>query len=259
MIFDMVLLGKNVSIRARTKSRYLPRTVPTLALGFAVLAFCALARAQSQPPAAPETPRFEIRRYLFQGTTLIPQVELERRTRPFTGKARSFGDVQRALEAVERAYSEAGYNAVQVVLPEQELERGEVRFEIVEARVARIVVEGNKHFDEANIRASVPSLAPGSAPNIGQIARNLRVANENPAKKATVLLRSGEREGTVDAVVRVEDEDWLKFAVTLDTTGTSETGRLRLGLGLQNANFGYNDHVLSLQYVGAPYSNDLNE
>ena len=116
----------------------------------------------------------------------------------------TFGDVQQALEAVERAYSEAGYNAVQVILPEQELERGEVRFEIVEARVARVVVEGNKHFDEANIRASVPSLAPGSAPNIAQIARNLRVANENPAKKATVLLRSGQSEGTVDAVVRVE-------------------------------------------------------
>jgi hemolysin activation/secretion protein len=259
MIFGMVCLGKIVLTTLKTISRHCGRALSSLVLAIAWPAAVALAQAPSaQSPAAVEAPTFDIRRYVFEGASLIPQAEFERRTRPFTGKARTFGDVQQALEAVERAYSEAGYNAVQVVLPEQELERGEVRFEIIEARIGRVVVEGNTFFDEANIRASVPSLAPGSAPNIGLIARNLRVANENPAKKATVLLRSGQSEGTVDAVVRVEDEDWLKFAVTLDTTGTTETGRLRLGLGLQNANFGYNDHVLSLQYVGAPYSNDVN-
>lgn len=235
-------------------------------LGFCLWAACSFALAQSAQtaqtaaqPATVDIPRFEIRRFIFDGASLIPPAEFERRTRPFTGKDRTFADVQRALEVVERAYTEAGYNAVQVVLPEQELERGEVRFEIVEARVGRIVVEGNKFFDEANIRASVPSLAPGSAPNIETVARNLYVANENPAKQATVLLRSGQTEGTVDAVVRVTDEDWQKWSVTLDNTGTSETGRMRLGLGMQNANFGYNDHVLTLQYVGAPYSNTVNE
>ncbi|MDX1374766.1 MAG: ShlB/FhaC/HecB family hemolysin secretion/activation protein [Burkholderiales bacterium] len=233
------------------------RRAPRLAFGIAWLFAAALTQAQTaQPPAALDTPTFEIRRYVFEGASLIPREELERRTRPFTGRARTFADVQRALETVERAYGEAGYNAVQVVLPEQELERGEVRFEITEARIARVVVEGNTFFDEANIRASVPSLAPGTAPNIGKIARNLRVANENPSKQATVLLRSGEREGSVDAVVRVVDEDWQKWSITLDSTGTPETGRLRLGLGMQNSNFGYRDHVLSLQYVGAPYSND---
>jgi len=88
------------------------------------LATCALAQAQtradqSAPQSAPsQAPTFEIRRFVFEGASLIPHEEFERRTRPFTGPNRSFADVQKALEAVERAYSEAGYNAVQVVLPE---------------------------------------------------------------------------------------------------------------------------------------------
>jgi len=57
----------------------------------------------------------------------------------------------------------------------------------------------------------------------------------------------------------VTDEDWQKFGVTLDNTGTKETGRLRVGLGYQNANMFDRDHVLNLQYVGAPYSNSTNE
>ncbi len=223
-------------------------------------AFAASSLAFAQAPTKPavdDTPRFEIRRFLFDGATLIPREQLESSTAAFTGPSRTFGDVQRALETVERAYSDAGYSAVQIVLPEQELERGEIRFQIVEAKVGRVLVEGNKFFDEANIRASVPSLAPGRSPNINEISRNLRVANENPAKQATVLLRSGQEEATVDAVLRVVDEPPTKFSVTVDNTGNAQTGRLRVGLGVQNANVSGNDDVLTAQYVTAPYGDHV--
>lgn len=210
----------------------------------------------SAAPRAEEPPRFEIRRFVFDGATLVPEERLRAATAPFTGPARDFGDVQRALEAVERLYGEAGYSAVQVLLPEQELARGEVRLRIVEARVGRVVVEGNRYFDDDNIRASVPSLVPGAPPNITEVGRNLRVANENPSKQATVLLRSGSEEATVDAVVRVIDEPPAKYSVSVDSTGTRETGWLRVGLGFQYANGADRDQVLTLQAVGAPYKSD---
>jgi len=131
---------------------------------------------------------------------------------------------------------------------------GEIHFKILEAKVGRVIVEGNKFFDEANIRASAPALQPGKAPNINEIARNLRVANESPSKQATVLLRSGQEEETVDAVLRVVDEDPSKYSMTVDNTGTNETGRLRVGFGYQNGNANYQDSVLTLQFVTAPYS-----
>ena len=226
----------------------------------AALAACSLAIAQSPAPPKPavdDSPRFEIRRFVFDGATLVPLETLEADTRPYTGRDRVFADVQRALEAVERAYSEAGWSAVQVVLPEQELQRGEIRFEIIEARVARVLVEGNKFFDDANIRHSVPSLATGKSPNVNEISRNLRVVNENPGKQTQVLLRSGQDEGTVDAVLRTVDEDPIKFSVTLDNSGNEQTGRLRVGYGMQNANLFGKDGVLTAQYVTAPYEDHL--
>jgi hemolysin activation/secretion protein len=222
----------------------------------ALLVACAavqVAFAQA-PGATPEaTPRFEIRRFVFDGATLVSAERLEAATAAYTGPGRSFADVQRALEAVERLYGEAGFSAVQVLLPEQELERGDIRLQVIEAKLGRVIVEGNRHFDEDNILASVPSLAAGQAPNIRAIGRDLRVANENPAKQATVLLRSGREEATVDAVVRVADQEPSRFSVTLDNSGTEETGVLRLGLGYQHANVENRDNVLTLQYVGAPH------
>lgn len=227
----------------------------------ASLAASALAYAQAPSPPRPasDEPRFEIQRFIFEGATLVRPEQLEAATRQYTGPNRVFGDVQRALEVVERAYSDAGWSAVQVVLPEQELARGEIRFQIIEAKIGRVIVEGNKFFDEANIRASVPSLAPGQAPNINDIARNLRIANENPAKQATVLLRSGQEEATVDAVLRVVDEKPNKHSVTVDNTGNSQTGQLRVGLGYQHANAFGRDDVLTLQYVMAPYRDVPNQ
>jgi hemolysin activation/secretion protein len=219
---------------------------------------CPIAHAQVPPkPVADDGPRFEIRNFRFEGATLVSAAKLAEATSAFAGPKRSFSDVQRALEAVERTYSSAGWSAVQVVLPEQELDKGEIRFQIIEAKIGRVIVEGNKFFDEANIRASAPSLTPGKAPNVNEIARNIRIANENPTKQATVLLRSGQEEATVDAVLRVTDERPQKFSVTVDNSGNAATGVGRIGLGYLNSNVAGGDEVLTLQWVISPYSNHV--
>lgn len=196
--------------------------------------------AYAQPAAAPGAavadPRFDIDKFTVRGATLIASERLQLILAPYIGKSRDFGDVQKALEALEKAYASKGYSAVQVILPEQQIDKGEVEFDVVEAKIGKVVVEGNKYFDAANIRASLPRVREGEPPNILQISDNLRVANENPAKQTTVLLRSGAEEGQVDAVVRIADERPNKLSVTLDNTGTQQTGLFRLGFGYQNSN-----------------------
>ncbi len=233
--------------------------VPAIVL--LLLAGASAALAQAPAPAAaqgaaPSEPRFVINKFTIRGATLISDAELQRIVAPFVGKEKDFGDVQRALEALEKAYTSRGYSAVQVVLPEQQIDDGEVEFDVVEAKIGKINIEGNKYYDDANIRASLPEVKQGQSPNISKIADNLRVANDNPAKQTTVLLRSGVEEGQVDAVVRVTDERPNKLSVTLDNTGTQQTGRFRLGFGYQNANLWNRDHVLNAQYVTAPNDDD---
>ena len=211
----------------------------------------------ARPTAVEQEPRFEIRKFVVEGATLITDEEIKAVTSPFEGIGKDFADVQRALEGLEKVYAAKGYSAVQVILPEQELDKGEVHFKVVEARIGKVVVEGNKFFDDENIRRSVPALAPGKSPNVNDIARSLRTANENAAKQTTALLRGGSDEGTVDALLRVSDEDPKKYSVTFDNTGTQETGIFRLGLGFQHSNLWGKDHAVSAQYAVSP-SQDSN-
>ena len=203
-------------------------------------------------PAAVADPRFKIGGFNVRGATVVSKEEIALTLLPYTGANRDFSDVQKALEALEKIFTSKGFSAVQVILPEQDITDGEVEFDVVEAKIGRLVVEGNKYFDEANVRASLPRVVPGQPPNIFVIAEALRLANENPAKQTTLLLRSGSEEGQVDAVVRVIDERPNKISLTLDNSGTQQTGLFRLGMGYQNANVFNRDHVVNAQYVSAP-------
>src|SRR5690349_16659168 len=68
--------------------------------------------------------RFQISRFDVSGNTLLSPAEVQAAVAPYTGPGRDFGDVQRALEALEALYHAHGYMVVSVQLPEQELNGG---------------------------------------------------------------------------------------------------------------------------------------
>lgn len=194
-------------------------------------------------------PRFDVVRYEVEGNTLLAAEQLSEATRRFVGKKRDFGDVQRALEALENAYRDAGFTTVQVTLPEQELNRGVVTLRVIEGRIAKITITGNQHFSSENIRASLPSLQEGQPPRTEDLGASLRAANENASKQTQLVLRAGEKEGEIEAAVTVKDESPLKYFAMLDNTGNEETGFSRVSLGFQHNNVGDRDHVFTLRHT----------
>ena len=209
----------------------------------------AVPAVQAADDAGSSGPRFAISRFAVEGNSLLPGAEVEGLLAPFAGPARSFGDVRRAVDALQQAYRRQGYSVVLVQLPEQELAQGVVRVKVIEPRVGRVAVEGNQGFSTANIRASLPALKEGATPNIRDVSASLKVANTNPAKQITLALQAADRPEEVDAVVRVvEDKPW-RVGLTADNTGNADIGRTRLGTLFQHANLWGLDHVASLQYI----------
>lgn len=235
--------------------RPLSLLILSITLGLSTL--CASGAAQAYEATVAATPRFDIKRYQIEGNTLIPQEEINKILAPYIGQSRDFGDVQNALQALQMAYQKRGYNAVQVILPEQALEEGVIRITIIQQKIVSITTRGNHHFDDANILNSIPALKMGEPPNAHQVARSLRVANENPSKNAVVHFKTDEQDSSgIDATVRVIDEKPEKFLLTLDNSGNDQTKDLRIGIAYQNYNMFNRDHRLSAQFITTP-QNDL--
>jgi hemolysin activation/secretion protein len=228
-------------------SHYMKYKITRL-LAASVLA-TAVASAWAADAADDGVIRFEISRFDVKGNTLLPPAEIDAVLANYSGKQRDFGDVQRALEALEARYHEHGYNVVTIELPEQELNGGVVTLRVVETKIGRVSVKNNQYFDEANIRRSLPALQPGQSPNLKAVSANLKQANENPSRQVTMKLQSGELPDEVDAVLDVKDESPWKVMANADNTGTEASGKTHVGVILQNANLFGRDHLASLQYT----------
>ena len=205
--------------------------------------------AAAAAAAADDVVRFEISRFDVAGNSLLDPKEVERTVAPYAGANRDFGDVQRALEALEALYHARGYNVVTVQLPEQELNGGVVRLNVVQTRIGSVKVAGNRYHSQENILRSLPALVPGQTPNLKQVSANLKLANENPSKKLKLSLGSGALDDSVDAAIEVLDEKPWSVMLNLDNTGTEETGKTHAGVVLQHANLWGRDHVASMQYT----------
>ena len=222
------------------------------AAALALLWWACMAAAQAPAVAPAPAPRFDIQAFVIEGNSLFQPFELQALVEPYTGTQKDFGDIQRALEVLQAFYSERGYNAVRVLVPEQDIRAGRVRLQVIEARIRNVRIEGNKFFDNANVRGSLPALREGEPPNTREIGANVTLSNENPIRQQRVILESTPEEGKVDAVVRVTDSDPWRTTAFFDNTGNPTTGHNRAGIGFLNANFGGADHVLNLQLITSP-------
>lgn len=208
--------------------------------------------AVSADDDTPPVLKFSIERFVVEGAKLLTQSEFDKVVAPYVGKEKDFSDVQYALEEVEALYADHGYSAVHVLLPEQELEAGAVRFEVIESRFGKVEVSGNKFFRKSNALYALPSVRVGGVPRAKLIARQLRLANESPARQLNVVLKAGETDDEVDASVVVNDSNPKQWTVSFDNTGSKETGLSRLGVSFRDAGMFDRDHIGQIQVQISP-------
>lgn len=198
------------------------------------------------------SPLIRIARFRVEGNTLLDAGLVEQLLTPYKGERKSFADIQRALEALEGAYREAGFRTVSINTPEQEVTDGTITFIVTESVIGKVILNGNQHYDEGNIRNALPALVEGEAPNAPRLSENIRLANQNPTRQVDVVLSLSDEKGEVDAKVNVQDSSPHKFFLTLDNTGNQATGMYRTGIGYQHNNLFNNDQAAAFNYITSP-------
>ena len=208
--------------------------------------------AQAQAGAAEQV---QVRSFQVQGNNLLEGAAVQAALAPHTG-ARTLVDLQKAAQAVQRMYGQAGWAAVVVYLPPQPVADGVVTLQVVEGKVGRVQVQGNQRLSDARVRAALPSLVEGATPRVRRIDAELQIANENPGRSMAVLLGPGAAPGEVQATVKVDEQPVQRFSASLDNTGNSRTGELRLGLGWQHADLTGHDDAISVNLQTSPTEPD---
>ena len=171
---------------------------------------------------------------------------------PFVGEQSGLEGLSAAADALERAIISAGFSFHRVSLPPQQLTSGTVEFQVVSFSIGSINISGNEHFDEQNIKNSLPLLKTGSTPNTKALSRSLKLANNHASKNIVLKFKEGEAEDAIDAELTVQDQSPQLVFITLDNTGSEESQRLRSTIGYQHGNLFNLDHSITATFTFSP-------
>jgi hemolysin activation/secretion protein len=196
--------------------------------------------------------RFTVEKFVVEGENPLSENRTQELLAPFLGEHEGLARIEKASNALEQALHDRGYQFHRVVVPPQRAADRVIKLRILTFPLDKITVEGNKHFTDQNILASIPPLRPGLSPNTLKVSRSLLMANEHPAKRVAVFIRESQETGKISAKVKTNDMRPYQFFSSYANTGDKATGRTRLSTGFQHSNLFNRDHIITLSYTTSP-------
>lgn len=202
-----------------------------------------------------DTGTVDIERFEVDGDSVLERSKVQSILSRFTGKARTTAAIDAAIKALETAYHKRGYVLARVILldrqssPARQSASVVVHLKVIQPRIGALRISGNTFHTDANIRRSLPHFTEGAAVNTSDFAVDLRIANENPSKKAVPQLQAGDAAESIDAAIQIKDEKAWDAAAVLDNSGVGAPGRTHVTLQYQNYDLWGLDHTLSVQYT----------
>lgn len=195
---------------------------------------------------------FEIRAFDLSGNSIFPADKLQEAVKPFIGPGKTAADVEKARDALEKFYHGAGYPAVMVNIPEQTLQGGVVKLQIIESRIGRVRITGNRYFTMEKVMKDLPSLAPGEMLYLPNVQKEIGRLNRSQDFKINPVMTPGIELGTIDVELKVEDRLPLHGSLELNNRASHDTRNLRLNAMLRYDNLWQKEHSVSVQYQTAP-------
>ena len=214
-------------------------------------ALCCWLLAFAQAATAQEA-KFDVFEYRVEGTTLLPTQAVERAVYPHMGEQKTVADVEKAREALEKAYHASGFLTVLVTIPQQKVEGGLVKLAVTEAPVERLRVVESRYFLPSDIKAGVPELAEGNVPNFQVMQTELAALNRSPDRRVSPVLRPGKTPGTMEVDLKVQDQLPLHGSVEVNDRYSQDTQRARLSANVRWDNLWNKQHSIGLTFQTAP-------
>ncbi|MBX9676923.1 MAG: BamA/TamA family outer membrane protein [Methylotenera sp.] len=213
-------------------------------------------QAEANTQVEPAVNYFDIYEFQVEGNTKLTNVQIETAVYPHMGEKKSIDDVNKARDALEKTYHQAGYLTVLVDIPEQDVDKKIVRLNVTEGKVAKFRVKDSKYFSLGRIKALSPSVQEGQVPHFPTLQADITRLNRSSDKRVTPVLRAGKTFGTVEVDLKVEDTLPLHANLELNNRYSRDTTKPRLGGTIKYDNLWQREHSLSLNFLVSPENTD---
>ncbi len=166
----------------------------------------------------------------ISGNTLFDTQTLHALVKVSEGSNMTLNQIQTLCDIITQHYRQHGYMLSRAVIPQQEINNGELNILVVEARLGEIQVENTSRVNNTLIDATLSHLQRGSIIEQASFDRALLLLSDIPGVNTSATFTPGKAVGTSNLVVNTEGEPFFSGVATVDDFGNKYTNRLRTGV-----------------------------
>lgn len=157
-------------------------------------------------------------------------------------------DISRQLT---QYYESIGRPFVVIVIPAQDVAGGTLRVNVIETKLGRIRVEGNRWFDDQQYIGAI-RMRPGDPIDTRSLAADTAWINRDEHRQATIAVEPGSDKSVYDLAIHAKDSVPLDVTLATDNTGTADTGLYRIGAAIDWSNALWRGDTLSYGFLTSP-------
>ena len=199
------------------------------------------------PPSKEEDQEFPSLRVFVEkikitGNTIFTDEALAEITAPYTNREITSEDLEQLRLDLTTYYVDSGYVTSGAYIPDQITQDGSIEFRIIEGRLDRVEVKGNRWFRSRYVKDKF-YLAAGPPVNINILQRRIQLLEQHPGiERLNVELRPGLHLGQSHLNVAVTENLPYKVALEFNNFQSPTVGAERGILTLSHQNvFGFGD------------------
>ncbi len=199
-------------------------------------------------PTQPGTVRVFVQDVHVIGSTVFSDAEIAEVTAPFTNRTLLTEDLERLRLALTLLYINKGYLTSGAIIPDQDVASGVITVQIIEGKLTRIDVEGNRWFRSSYLRDRI-SLGIHTPVTLDPLQEQLQLLQQDRRiERVNAELRPGDQRGDSVLNVRVADRNPFHARMEVNNYQTPLVGEIR-GVGtLVDDNLTGHGDQLSLGY-----------
>ncbi len=198
------------------------------------------------PPALPPVkkkkdllsgPKVFVKKYIIEGNTVFSDKQLSKITKNYENKLISFEMLQELRLKLTKYYIDHGYINSGAIIPDQKVEDGKILIKIIEGKLVKIEITGNKSLKTSYIKARL-ALGAGPPLNINKLQEKVQLLHQNPLiKRINSELGPGIRLGEAVLKTRVVEANPIILGVDFNNHKSPRIGAERGEIYFIHQNF----------------------
>lgn len=201
-------------------------------------------------------PTFNIFEFKVLGNSVLQKNKIEESVYGFMGEEKTIDDVEKARAALEKTYHQEGYLTVSINIPQQDVDEGIVKLQVVEGKVERLRVKDSNYHSLGVIKERVSEFSEGKVPHFPTVQKQLATVNRSQNRQVAPILRPGKSPGKLEVDLKVQDKLPLHGSLELNDRYAPNTTETRLNGSIRYENLWQKDHSLGLSFQVSPENTD---